>query len=88
MVNQGLPPGVKDGEEADAGPQVLGIFGHGAKRAGGRPKEEAVDQTLVLKSELGQALRQSKDHVEVGDGEQAVELGLDESGPGCPGARG
>ena len=88
MVDQGLAPGVKDGEEADPGAQVFGVIGHGAKRARGGAKEQAVEQALVLKSQVGQGLGQGKDHVEVRDGEQAVEAGLDPAGLGLAAALG
>jgi len=50
-MHQVLPPGVQDGQEADPGPQVLGIPADGEKGVGGGPEQDPVDRAAVLESE-------------------------------------
>ena len=67
MVGERLPPGVKDGEKADAGAQPARIGGklrHGARR---RRKQDGVDHGLVLKGDGGDGRRHGENDVEIGD---------------------
>ena len=43
VVLQVLAPGVEDGQEADLGPEVLGVGGDLPQGLGGGPEQEAVD---------------------------------------------
>ena len=43
-----LAPGVQDGQEADLGPEVLGIGGDLLQGLGGGAEQEAVDLSRVL----------------------------------------
>jgi len=73
MVEQILPPGVKDGEEADLGSQVLGIAGDDAQRLGGGTEEDAVEDPFVEKGDGGDLFGHREDHMKIGGIEQ---LGL------------
>jgi hypothetical protein len=84
MVEQILPPGVQDGEEADLGPEVLGIGGDGAQGLGCGAEEEAVDPSFVLGGEGGDRVGHGEDDVEVRGVE---ELGLTVLDPFRPGER-
>ena len=57
MMDQGLPPGVKDCKEADPGTKMVGISGNGPQRLGGRPEEEAIDDGLVLERAIDDGRR-------------------------------
>jgi hypothetical protein len=71
MVDQRLPPGVEDGEEADLGAQMLRVGGNRAQGLGGRPEEDPVDHRLILHGDLGDRLGHGEDDVEI--------LGVDRS---------
>lgn len=48
MVKEVLSPGVKDGEKADAGAEVLWIGGDGQEGPGGCGEQEPVEEPFVL----------------------------------------
>ena len=52
-----LPPGVEDGQEADLGPEVLGIGGDSLQGLGGGPEEQAVDHARVLQGDRAEGRR-------------------------------
>jgi hypothetical protein len=72
MQAQVLSPGVQDAEEADPGSEMPGIgcnFKHGL---GGGAEEQIVEQARMSLTERIERVRQSKDEVEVGHGEQIL----------------
>lgn len=73
VMQHGLPPGVKDGDEADLGAQVLGIGSDRAQGLGSGVKQDFVDHGLVLVGDRGDFLGQREDYVEIVSGN---ELGL------------
>lgn len=66
MVDEGLAPGVEDGEEAEAGAEVTGIGGDLLERAGGTAQEEIIEDGRILESQRREALRQGEDDMRVG----------------------
>jgi hypothetical protein len=48
MSEQRLPPGVQNRKKSDLGAQVFGISGDLQKGLGRRPKQQAVNQSLIL----------------------------------------
>jgi hypothetical protein len=65
MVGERLPPGMQDGDEAEAGLQAL--RGEHGERLGRRAHQQTVDERLVLKRDLGRRRRQREHDVEIGD---------------------
>src|SRR6266481_4027424 len=65
MKKQILSPGVKHGEEADLGAQMLGIGSDGGQGLGRSSEQDAVDQILVLVGDGSDDFGQRKNHVEV-----------------------
>jgi hypothetical protein len=69
---QVLSPGVQNAEESDPGSEMPGVgcnFKHGLS---GRPEEQIVEQPRMSLTEWVQRMRQSKDDMEVGHGEQVL----------------
>jgi hypothetical protein len=48
MSEQGLSPGVQNREKSDLGAEVFGISGDLQKGLGSSPKQQAVNQSLIL----------------------------------------
>ena len=72
MQAQVLSPGVQNAEESDPGSEMPGVgcdFKHGLS---GRPEEQIVKQPRMSLTEWVQRMRQSKDDMEVGHGEQVL----------------
>src|SRR5215471_18218591 len=65
-----LSPGVQHREEADLGPQMLGVGSNGFQRFGRSLEENVVDHRLILISDRGNLFRYGKHDVKVGDVEQ------------------
>jgi hypothetical protein len=53
MVGEGLPPCMKDGDEAKLAAEMLGIGGDGLERLGHGVEQDGVDQRLVLVGDGG-----------------------------------
>lgn len=74
MQREILPPGVKDGGDAElpagVGGEELGIAGKGGERVGGSAKEKIVDHTGSVDREGAEFVGQGEDDVEVVDGEK------------------
>ena len=81
-MDEGLAPGVEDGEETDLGAEVAGVGGNGAERLGNGPEEETVDDGLVLGGYLGDRRRDGEDDVEVLGGQQVRPAPFEPRGPG------
>ena len=81
-MDQGLPPGVEDGKEADPGTKMVGISGNGPQRLGGRTEEEAIDDGLVLERDRRDCRGHREDDVEVVDGKQVGPACIDPRGAG------
>lgn len=79
-MQQVLPPGVENGEEADLGAEMFGIAGYRKQGLGGGAKENAVDFTWVVESDLGDGFGDGEDNVEVFDGEQLGFAGFQPAG--------
>ena len=72
MQSQVLSPGVQNAEEADLGPEVLGVsrnFEHGLSAGA---EEQIVEQPWMALTERVQLVGQGKDDVEVGHAEQIL----------------
>ena len=67
VVLEVLAPGVEDGQEADLGPEVLGVGGDLLQGLGGGAEQEAVDHPWVLQGDRAERRRESEDDVEVLD---------------------
>ena len=67
MVLKVLAPGVEDGQEADLGPEVLGIGGDLPQRFGGGSEQKAVDLPLILKCDRTERRGKRKNHMKVLD---------------------
>jgi len=65
MVGERRAPGVKDGEDADAGAEVLGIGRDGDHGLGRGLEQDVVDHGLVLVGDVGDLGRQREHDVEV-----------------------
>ena len=76
MVVHLLAPGVEQGQEADASPEVPGVDGDFQEGMGGRLEEEAVDGSTVLQGQRSQESGQREDDVGVGDGKEVGTLGV------------
>ena len=68
MVDERLAPGMQDGEESEAGTEMLRVVGDLLKRTGRAAEQEIVDEARVLKRERREQLRHREDHVRVGHG--------------------
>jgi hypothetical protein len=65
VMQQGRPPGVQDGEEANLRAQVFGIGSYGAQSLGRGLEEDVVYHLLVLVSDRGNLIRHSENDVKV-----------------------
>ena len=72
MMDQGLSPGVQDGEKPDRSTQMGRVGGNGAECLGRRPEEDVVDDRFVLQGDRGDRLRAGEHDVKG--------LGLEEVG--------
>ena len=77
VVLQGLPPGVQDGQEADLGPEVLGVGGDLLQGLRGGPEQQVVDDPRVLQGDRPERRREGEDDMEVLDREQLGRPRLD-----------
>ena len=82
MVLQVLAPGVEDGQEADLGPEVLGIGGDLPQGLGGGSGTAGRRPPGVLEGDRAERRREGEDDVEVFDGEQLGFPGLHPVGGG------
>ena len=64
-----LAPGVEHGQEADLGPEVLGIGGDLLQGLRGGAEEQAVDDPRVLQGDRAEGRREGEDDVKVLDRE-------------------
>ena len=76
MVLEVLAPGVEDGQEADLGPEVLGIGGDLLQGLGGGSEQKAVDLPWVLQGDRTERRGKRKDHMKVLDGQELRFPGL------------
>jgi hypothetical protein len=65
VVMQALAPGVKHGDEADLGAEMLRVGGDGAQRLGRHAQQDGIDGLLVLEGDLGHWRRQREHDAEV-----------------------
>ena len=70
VLEESLAPGMQNRQEADVGAQVFGIGSNLEESVGGGPKQQAVNQNLILEGEGSQNVGQSEDDMIVGDGQQ------------------
>ena len=84
VVQQGLPPGVEEGEEADAGAEMTGIGGHLQERLRGGAEEQVVENARILECEGGEGMRQGEDHVRVRHRQQRGPLLIEPFRGGTP----
>lgn len=77
MVKERAGPGVKDGEEADACSEPVGIAGDRQESLGGHAEEDVVDDAPVPQCDLGDSLGNGEDHVEVGHGQKLALAGFE-----------
>src|SRR6266699_993865 len=61
---------MEDGEEADVRSQVARISGYLEQGLGTGAEQEVIEDLLVLQRQWGELVRQSKDHVDIGDGQK------------------
>ncbi len=60
VMQQGGPPGVQDGEEANLRAQMFGIGSYGAQSLGRGLEEDVVYHLLILVSDRGNLVRHSE----------------------------
>jgi hypothetical protein len=70
MSEKSLAPSMQNGQKADVGAQVFGIRSDLEESLGRGPKEQAVNQSLILQGQWSQDVGQSEDDMIVGDGQQ------------------
>jgi hypothetical protein len=70
VVQHSLIPGMEYGEKPDVGSEPARVGGNSEQRFGDGTEEHAVDDTLILKSQLRNSLRQGEHHVAVRNGQQ------------------
>src|SRR5664279_4656933 len=70
MMQESLPPGVQNSEKPDLGAQMLGIGGDLQKGLGHRPKQQAINQSLVLQGHGSQDMGQGEYHMVVRNWQQ------------------
>ena len=84
VVQQGRPPAMKNGEEANLRSQVLGIGSYSAQGFGCGLKQDVINHLLVLICDRGNLIRDGEDDMEI----LAVEnLRLSVFYPVCAGER-
>ena len=81
MMCRFWPQVCKHGQEADLGPQVLGIGGHLLQGFGGGPEQQAVDLPGIVQGDRAEIAGEREDHVEVRHGEQLGFPGLQPLAP-------
>ena len=67
VMQEVLSPGMKHGEESNAGAQMRRVAGNGEQRFGGGVEQDVVNGLLVVEGDLGDLLGNRKNHVEVFD---------------------
>ena len=77
VVLEVLAPGMEHCQEADVGPEVFGIGGDLLQGLGRGPKQDVVDNPLILQGNRGKRCRESEHHVKIFDREQLGFTGLD-----------
>ena len=70
MVLEVLSPGMEHAEQTDVGTQMLRVATDFEQRSGTCAEEQVVEQPLVLEHESRELVRQRKDDMEVGYGQQ------------------
>src|SRR6266850_598221 len=65
MMMQVLSPGVQDGDQPNLGAEMPGIGSDDAQRLGGGGEQDAIDDGLIVESDLGDWRRHGEDDVEV-----------------------
>jgi hypothetical protein len=63
---------MQDGKEADVCPQVTRIAGNFLQGLRAGAEQEIIEDLLVLQRQMGELVRQSKDNVDIGDGQQFI----------------
>jgi hypothetical protein len=63
---------VEDGEEADVSSQVARISGNFLQGLGTGAEQEVIEDLLVLQRQCGELVRQSKDNMDIGDGQKFI----------------
>jgi len=74
---------MKHRQETDLGTEMLGVEGNLQKSFGARPKQQVVEELLVLQQEWRELVGQGKDHVKVGDREQFFLASSEPTLTGC-----
>jgi hypothetical protein len=72
MSQQVLSPGMQDRKEANVCPEVARIAGHLEQGLGTGAEQEVIEDLLVLQRQWGELVRQSKDNMDIGDGQKFV----------------
>jgi hypothetical protein len=72
---------VQHGKEADPGTEMLGVFCYSEQGLSDGTKEQAIEEPLVLKSQVADSGRQCENDMEVGHIEQVFLPGI--KPPGC-----
>ena len=70
MSEKSLAPSVENCHKADVGAQVFGISGDLEEGLGRGPKQQAINQNLILQGQGSKNVGQGEDDMIVGDGQQ------------------
>jgi hypothetical protein len=63
---------MQDRKEANVCPEVARIAGHLEQGLGTGAEQEVIEDLLVLQRQRGELVRQSKDNMDIGDGQKFI----------------
>ncbi len=84
MMMQVLSPGVQDGDQPNRGAEMPGIGGDDAQRLGGGREQDAIDDDLIVESNLGDRRRHLKTTWKYGTGNSSECRSASHSAPANP----
>ena len=70
MMEQVLTPGMQDRKESNLGAEVVWIASYLLQGLRTGAEQEVIEDLLVLQRQRGELVRQSKDNVDIGDGQK------------------
>jgi hypothetical protein len=74
VVQQVLTPGLEHGKKANARPQMWPVGSEGEQSLGHGAKQESIEPTLILQTQVSEGLGNSEHHVAVRYGQQLLGL--------------
>src|SRR6266508_2557318 len=83
MMLKRLSPGMEHGEETDLGALMFRVSGDLLQGLGSCPKEQVIDDSLVLQRQKTELFRQSEDNMEIAHWQEFLSTRLHPLGSGC-----